>query len=295
MLTNMENQLREQGAADRLDEVLKEIPRVREDLGFIPLVTPTSQIVGTQAVLNVLTGERYKSISRETAGVLKGEYGATPAPVNATLQARVLDGEDLLEPELDSLAAELDTLAQEKGIDLRSGDQHIDDVLTYALFPQVGLKFLQHRGDPDAFEAPPQAPGAGAAQPVPAAAAAAPAPAGSAVYTVSVNGQPYVVEVSEGGDISAAAPAAAKTPAPAASAPPAAAGQPVAAPLAGNIVRIEVAAGKNVRSGDVLLILEAMKMETEVRAPRDGVVQTVAVAPGDAVVVGDTLLELGAA
>jgi oxaloacetate decarboxylase alpha subunit len=202
---------------------------------------------------------------------------------------------DLLEPELDSLAAELDTLAQEKGIDLRSGDQHIDDVLTYALFPQVGLKFLQHRGDPDAFEAPPQAPGAGAAQPVPAAAAAAPAPAGSAVYTVSVNGQPYVVEVSEGGDISAAAPAAAKTPAPAASAPPAAAGQPVAAPLAGNIVRIEVAAGKNVRSGDVLLILEAMKMETEVRAPRDGVVQTVAVAPGDAVVVGDTLLELGAA
>jgi oxaloacetate decarboxylase alpha subunit len=283
--------------------VLTEILRVREDLGYIPLVTPTSQIVGTQAVLNVLMGERYKSISRETAGVLKGEYGATPAPVNATLQARVLDGEapitvrpaDLLEPELDSLAAELDTLAQEKGIDLRSGDQHIDDVLTYALFPQVGLKFLQHRGDPDAFEAPPQAPGAGAAQPVPAAAAAAPAPAGSAVYTVSVNGQPYVVEVSEGGDISAAAPAAAKTPAPAASAPPAAAGQPVAAPLAGNIVRIEVAAGKNVRSGDVLLILEAMKMETEVRAPRDGVVQTVAVAPGDAVVVGDTLLELGAA
>jgi oxaloacetate decarboxylase alpha subunit len=303
MLTNMENQLREQNAADRLDEVLDGDSRVREDLGYIPLVTPTSQIVGTQAVLNVLTGERYKSISRETAGVLKGEYGATPAPVNATLQARVLDGEapitvrpaDLLEPELDSLAAELDTLAQEKGIDLRSGDQHIDDVLTYALFPQVGLKFLQHRGDPDAFEAPPQAPGAGAAQPVPAAAAAAPAPAGSAVYTVSVNGQPYVVEVSEGGDISAAAPAAAKTPAPAASAPPAAAGQPVAAPLAGNIVRIEVAAGKNVRSGDVLLILEAMKMETEVRAPRDGVVQTVAVAPGDAVVVGDTLLELGAA
>jgi oxaloacetate decarboxylase alpha subunit len=303
MLTNMENQLREQNARRSPRRGAEEIPSVREDLGYIPLVTPTSQIVGTQAVLNVLTGERYKSISRETAGVLKGEYGATPAPVNATLQARVLDGEepitvrpaDLLEPELDSLAAELDTLAQEKGIDLRSGDQHIDDVLTYALFPQVGLKFLQHRGDPDAFEAPPQAPGAGAAQPVPAAAAAAPAPAGSAVYTVSVNGQPYVVEVSEGGDISAAAPAAAKTPAPAASAPPAAAGQPVAAPLAGNIVRIEVAAGKNVRSGDVLLILEAMKMETEVRAPRDGVVQTVAVAPGDAVVVGDTLLELGAA
>ncbi|MEE2601444.1 MAG: pyruvate carboxylase subunit B, partial [Pseudomonadota bacterium] len=92
MLTNMESQLKEQGAADKFDEVLQEIPRVREDLGFIPLVTPTSQIVGTQAVLNVLTGERYKSISKETAGVLKGEYGATAAPVNSELQARVLDG-----------------------------------------------------------------------------------------------------------------------------------------------------------------------------------------------------------
>ena len=92
MLTNMESQLKEQGAADKMDEVLEEIPRVREDLGFIPLVTPTSQIVGTQSVINVLTGERYKSISKETAGVLKGEYGATPAPVNAELQQRVLEG-----------------------------------------------------------------------------------------------------------------------------------------------------------------------------------------------------------
>ena len=90
MLTNMEGQLREQGAEDRLDEVLLEIPKVREDLGYIPLVTPTSQIVGTQAVLNVLTGERYKSITKETAGVLRGEYGAGPSPVNAELQARVL-------------------------------------------------------------------------------------------------------------------------------------------------------------------------------------------------------------
>ncbi|MBT5008086.1 MAG: pyruvate carboxylase subunit B, partial [Halieaceae bacterium] len=92
MLTNMESQLKEQGAADKLDEVLEEIPRVREDLGFIPLVTPTSQIVGTQAVINVLTGERYKSISKETAGILKGEYGDSPAPVNKELQARVLEG-----------------------------------------------------------------------------------------------------------------------------------------------------------------------------------------------------------
>ncbi|NOS86926.1 MAG: pyruvate carboxylase subunit B, partial [Methylococcaceae bacterium] len=92
MLTNMESQLREQGAADKFDEVMREIPRVREDLGFIPLVTPTSQIVGTQAVMNVLDGERYKTVTKETAGVLKGEYGATPAPVNSELQDRVLEG-----------------------------------------------------------------------------------------------------------------------------------------------------------------------------------------------------------
>jgi len=126
MLTNMENQLREQGAADKFDEVLKEIPRVREDLGFIPLVTPTSQIVGTQAVLNVLSGERYKSISKETQGILKGEYGAAPAPMNAELQARVLDGAevitcrpaDLLDNEMDTVIADVEKLAAEKGFKL---------------------------------------------------------------------------------------------------------------------------------------------------------------------------------
>ena len=158
MLTNMESQLVEQGAQDKLDEVLKEIPRVREDLGFIPLVTPTSQIVGTQSVLNVLTGERYKSITKETAGVLKGEYGATAAPVNSELQARVLDGKeaitcrpaDLLDDELVTLENDLLTQAKEQGIAL--ADNAIDDVLTYALFPQIGLKFLKNRNNPDAFE-----------------------------------------------------------------------------------------------------------------------------------------------
>ena len=126
MLTNMEGQLKEQGAGDKLDAVLAEIPRVREDLGFIPLVTPTSQIVGTQAVLNVLTGERYKSISKETAGVLKGEYGAAPAPFNKALQERVLEGKeaitcrpaDLLEPEMDKLTTELKKIAGKKNIQL---------------------------------------------------------------------------------------------------------------------------------------------------------------------------------
>ncbi|OYV28311.1 MAG: hypothetical protein B7Z81_15850, partial [Acidocella sp. 20-61-6] len=141
MLTNMESQLKEQGAQDKFDQVLAEIPRVREDLGFIPLVTPTSQIVGTQAVINVLTGERYKSITKETAGVLKGEYGAAPAPFNKALQARVLDGAeaitcrpaDLLEAEMDKLTAELKGIAKKKGIKLAADE--IDDVLTYALFP----------------------------------------------------------------------------------------------------------------------------------------------------------------
>ncbi len=165
MLTNMEGQLKEQGAGDKLDDVLSEIPRVREDLGFIPLVTPTSQIVGTQAVMNVMMGERYKSISKEVQALLKGEYGAAPAPFNAELQKRVLEGgepitcrpADNLSPEMDRLAAELKEKASAEGIRLAEGKREVDDVLTYALFPQIGLKFLKNRDNPDAFEPVPQA------------------------------------------------------------------------------------------------------------------------------------------
>ncbi|MCP5195063.1 MAG: sodium-extruding oxaloacetate decarboxylase subunit alpha, partial [Pseudomonadales bacterium] len=298
MLTNMESQLKEQGAADKMDEVLAEIPRVREDLGFIPLVTPTSQIVGTQAVINVLTGERYKSISRETAGVLKGEYGATPAPVNAELQARVLEGKpaitcrpaDLLEPELDKLTDELRALALEKKIRLTAGEGEIDDVLTYALFPQIGLQFLENRGDPSAFEpAPGSEPAVAAVTPAPAA--GAPAPGGeAAVYTVTVDGQSYVVEVAEGGEVAAITP----TPA-VASAPPRQAAKPahtLAAPLAGNIFHVNVAVGDEVKTGDVIIVLEAMKMETEVRSQHAGKVVEVMVKVGDKVVVGDPLISV---
>jgi oxaloacetate decarboxylase alpha subunit len=291
MLTNMESQLREQGAADKFDEVLAEIPRVREDLGLIPLVTPTSQIVGTQAVINVLMGERYKSISKEVQAILKGEYGAAPAPYNAELQARVLDGKepitcrpaDMLEPEIERLTVELRKQAQEKGISLATGDSEIDDVLTYALFPQIGLKFLENRTNPDAFE---PAPTLEDAQTM-----AAPKKSGPEVYTITVNGQNYVVQVAEGGDISAIskAPAAA---APAAAAPAAAEGEDVPAPLAGNIWKVEVGVGQAVQEGDVLVILEAMKMETEVRAARAGTVVAVDVKEGDAVQVGDSLLSL---
>ncbi len=291
MLTNMESQLKEQGAADRLDEVLEEIPRVRKDLGYLPLVTPTSQIVGTQAVLNVITGERYKSITKETSGVLKGEYGATPAPVDKELQQRVLeDGQepitcrpaDLLENELQSLTDEFEALAKEKS--LRVADEKIDDVLTYALFPQIGMKFLENRDNPSAFE------------PVPTGApeAAAPASSGSTeAYTVVVDGHAYNVSVGPGGqvaDIQAAAPAApVAAPAPASGG----AGQVVPSPLAGNIFKINTAAGQMVKSGDVVMVLEAMKMETEIRSPSDGVVQAINVKEGDVVQVGDTLITLG--
>ncbi|EAO9752359.1 biotin/lipoyl-binding protein, partial [Salmonella enterica subsp. enterica serovar Derby] len=289
MLTNLEGQLKQQNAADRLDQVLAEIPRVREDLGFIPLVTPTSQIVGTQAVLNVLTGERYKTIAKETAGILKGEYGHTPVPVNAALQARVLEGgapvtcrpADLLKPELAELEADVRRQAQEKGITLAGNA--IDDVLTVALFPQIGLKFLENRHNPAAFEPLPQAE---AAQP-----AAAPAKAAaSGVYTVEVEGKAFVVKVSDGGDISqltAAVPASAP-----AAAAPAGAGTPVTAPLAGNIWKVIASEGQTVAEGDVLLILEAMKMETEIRAAQAGTVRGIAVKSGDAVSVGDTLMTL---
>ena len=301
MLTNMESQLKEQGAADKMDEVLKEIPRVREDLGYIPLVTPTSQIVGTQSVINVLTGERYKSISKETAGVLRGEYGETPAPVNKDLRARVLQGEepvtcrpaDLLAPEMQSLTEELHTLAQEKGVKLTAGDGEVDDVLTYALFPQIGLKFLENRDNPAAFE---PAPGLEVAPTItePAPSSAPASEDGAATYTVTVNGKQYVVDVAQGGHIDSIASASTRAPATV----PAIAGdgggsnsgQPLPAPLAGNIFAVHVAAGDSVVAGDVILILEAMKMETEVRAPHDGEIVSVEVAVGDSVSVGDVLV-----
>ncbi|EMW7170875.1 sodium-extruding oxaloacetate decarboxylase subunit alpha [Vibrio fluvialis] len=294
MLTNMESQLKEQGAADRMDEVLQEIPRVREDLGFIPLVTPTSQIVGTQAVINVLTGERYKSITKETAGLLKGEYGAAPAPVNAALQAKVLDGTeaitcrpaDLLQAEMDHLTTDLLAKAKADGISL--AEDVVDDVLTYALFPQVGLKFLKNRHNPDAFE---PAPGC---EPAPAAAPVVSASSGGVeTYSVRVDGQVYNVEVGPQGQLTSVIPTAATQAAPViAPAETVSDAEAVPAPLAGNIFKINVQTGSEVAEGDILIVLEAMKMETEIRAARGGVVQDLHVKEGDSVTVGAPLLSL---
>jgi len=289
MLTNMESQLREQGATDRFDEVLLEIPRVREDLGFIPLVTPTSQIVGTQAVMNVLSGERYKSISKETAGVLRGEYGATPAPVNPELQARVLeDGElpitcrpaDNIAPELEQLTLALEREATERKIILRDGEQELDDVLTYALFPQIGLRFLENRNNPSAFE------------PIPTGkqSTLVTSASGEEIYTVEVEGKKYTVTVNNGGDLTGIKPlhsSGTSKPIPSIKE-----GRTMPAPLAGNIIKLFVNIGDEVHEGEVLLLLEAMKMETQISAPCAGIISSIEVKSGDAVMVGKILLTI---
>ncbi len=280
MLSNLENQLREQNALDRLDEVLEEIPRVRADLGFAPLVTPISQIVVTQSVFNVLSGERYSNIAKETRGLLRGEYGATPVPVNLDLQARVLDGDepircrpaDLLQPEFDRQRAELRGIAKRDGFVLAD---EIDDTLTFTLFPQAGLRFLKNRHNPAIFEPSPQMRDD------------SPAPADtSGVYTVEVAGQQFVVKIAEGEQLGEIAPAAAG----------AGAGgeqsRPVSAPLAGTVVRVMVGVGDRVEAGDVLVILEAMKMEAEVQAPAAGSVAAIRVRGGDSVQLGQVLMLL---
>ena len=294
MLTNMESQLKEQNALDKMDDVLLEIPRVRKDLGYIPLVTPTSQIVGTQSVLNILTGERYKTITREAAGILKGEYGAAPAPVNKELQVRVLEGSeaitcrpaDNIEPELEILESEFDKIVLEKNI--RVADEKIDDLLTYALFPQVGIQFLENRDNPDFFE------------PVPKEETSSPAnEKNEGVYTVSFKGQSYTVGVSDGGTITSMGTSSDESSSNSGDSqeesniPLANGKEDVSAPLSGTIWKILVSPNQAVKKGDTLVILEAMKMETEIKATRSGVVLNVSVKESDSVTVGQLLLSLG--
>ena len=289
MLTNLENQLREQNASDRLDEVLAEIPRVRKDLGFIPLVTPTSQIVGTQAVLNILTGERYKSITRETEGVLKGEYGATPAPMDSELQKKVLGNlepiecrpADLLSPEFETQRSDLLAIAKKEGVTLKN---EIEDTLTYALFPQVGWKFIKNRNNPAAFEPLPTE----NHNPTKISETSSSKPG---VFTVEVGKQAYVVRVTEGGVISEPnVPLKSDE----ITQPKSTSGatSEVVAPLAGNVFTINVSVGQRINEGDTVLVLEAMKMETDIRASVSGTVSEISVQAGDAVKVGDVLLTL---
>lgn len=298
MLTNMEAQLKEQGASSRLDEVLAEIPRVRADLGYLPLVTPTSQIVGTQAVLNVLAGERYKNITKETAAILKGEYGASPAPFEAQLQARVLQGEaaidcrpaDLLAPEWSHLGEELQREAQTMGIEPNEFSD--EDRLTYALFPQVALKFFKHRHDPSFFEPSPKHEVVAPATKAPIAVASdVGQQAVTARYDVRVDGVLYHVDVAPTGELTSVQVA----PTLVAAAPVAPVGSeaPFAAPLAGTIVKLLATPGQPLQEGDVLLIMEAMKMEAEIRVPHAGTLRRYQVKEGDIVAHGETLAWLG--
>lgn len=300
MLTNMENQLKAQGALDRFSEVLEEIPKVRQELGFIPLVTPTSQIVGTQAVLNVLSPERYASISKETAAILKGEYGAAPAPFDAKLQSKVLNGKEaiterpanLLKPEMAHLHKQLGEKSQAEGFSL--GQYPEEDVLTYALFDHVALKFFKNRNNPEAFE-----PAPGAAQPELSAKPPVVQGVSQEVnnqdprhYAVVVDGQTFQVTVGPGSSTQvveqhAAAPqTTSSSPAPAATG----AGSALEAPLTGTLLRFLVKAGEQVSAGDPVAILEAMKMETQVVAHATGVVEALSVNGGDNVQVGQSLM-----
>jgi oxaloacetate decarboxylase alpha subunit len=290
MLTNMESQLKEQGASDKFDEVLKEIPRVREDLGFIPLVTPTSQIVGTQAVMNVMNGERYKSIAKETAAILKGEYGITPAPVNIELQEKVLNGTlaitcrpaDLIDAEMDKLIADVQEKAKIENVKLSGNIE--ENALINGLFAQVGWKFLANRNNPSAFESKPNA--------EKFAADIAPKKDGAIeTYTVNVDGKNFNVAVGPGGSALSIHPAVS-----AAHAAPltavAGSGATIDSPMAGTILKVLVNAGSEVQEGEIVILMEAMKMETEIRSKFAGVVTSVHVKEGNAVSSGSVLITL---
>jgi oxaloacetate decarboxylase alpha subunit len=294
MLSNMESQLREQGAGDRYQEVLEEVPKVRADLGYIPLVTPTSQIVGTQAVMNVLAGERYKLLSRETEDIVRGMYGRTPGPVNPVLLKRVLgDGSPVEGRPADYLDPEMEKHRRDAGARAECDE----DVVSYALFPQVAKAYFEVRHDPAKLEA------ARAAQAPKPMAAPAPAPAEPADgnYSVTVDGRTFQVTVAEGHapGVSVqevrtapvarpAAPAAAPSPA-----VPTAAGTSVPAPMGGNVVKVLHGVGDSVAEGDVVIVLEAMKMEVEVSAPVAGKVVEVCVKEGQAVAPGAALVVIG--
>ncbi|MEC8561521.1 MAG: sodium-extruding oxaloacetate decarboxylase subunit alpha [Pseudomonadota bacterium] len=285
MLTNLENQLREQSASNKLDEVLSEIPRVREDLGNIPLVTPTSQIVGSQAVLNVMLG-RYNKLSKETEGILKGEYGATPSPVNSSLQAKVLGGAepitcrpaDLLEPELEKIKTELLKEKAQNNFDLST--DIIDDILTYALFPQVALYFFKNRKDLTAFEPIPDTKSKDSTNTI--------NPIDNnqnqSKYNIKVNGRIFEVEVMDNFELKVETPKNIKNAKESTEAT-------IDCPLSGTITNIKCKVGDKIRSGQVILVLEAMKMETEVVAEENLEILQIPVAVGDKVTQGQALIK----
>ncbi len=315
MISNLANQLKDQGALDKMDQVLEEIPLVRQELGYPPLVTPTSQIVGTQAVLNVLTGGRYKSITNEVKLYLQGRYGATAGPVNEEIRKlaignlEVMSGRpaDLIPDELDKLRLESDDLAKSD-----------EDVLTYAMFPDLGRTFLQERA-------------AGALRPEPLLPPDAKNQASAALYApdefrITLHGETYHIKLTGSGKASdtprpffvsvdgvseevllealsevevqpangaaVRKPQSAKKASAAGQKPKASHSGHVTAAMPGSIVEVLVKTGQKVQAGDPVLVIEAMKMENEVQAPISGIVINIFAVKGEAVTPDMALIEI---
>ena len=282
MLTNLESQLKEQNAVDKFDEVIDEIPNVRSDLGYIPLVTPTSQIVGTQAVINVLNNERYKVITKETQAILKGEYGKTPADVDQKLQDKVLGDEDPITCRPADLIDENEyKLTKEKYLkSLEENNIKVDDteenILIYTLFPEIGLKFLENKENKDYFEKSPTQL----------------SEEKNGYYKVVIDETDYLVKYSQtdepeiiNGNLTSEVqsdnePVSDET------------GMVVIAPLAGNIFRIEKNVGDTVSDDETIIVLEAMKMETTIKTPTSGKIKQIFIKNGDKVQSGDPLFEV---
>ncbi|OOE11210.1 oxaloacetate decarboxylase subunit alpha [Stutzerimonas degradans] len=300
MISNLANQLKEQGALHRMDEVLAEIPKVRKDLGYPPLVTPTSQIVGTQAFFNVLAGERYKTITNEVKLYLQGRYGQAPAPVCERLRFMAIGSEEVIECRpADLIAPELDKLRKEVGALAKSEE----DVLTYAMFPDIGRKFLEER---EAGALQPEA-----LLPIPGTTANVAQEGVPTEFVIDVHGETYRVDITGvgvkaegkrhfylsidgmpeevvfealnefvGGGSSGRKQASAPG--------------DVSTTMPGNVVDVLVKVGDVVKAGQPVLVSEAMKMETEIQAPIAGTVKAVHVAKGDRVNPGEVLIEIEA-
>lgn len=297
MLSNLESQLKQQGAGDKMDDVLAELPRVHKDAGYVPLVTPTSQIVGTQAVMNVLMG-RYTTMTQDFRNLLVGRFGKLPAEPNQELVKKALEQNkmdkvvtcrpaDLIEPEWNKMLEE----SKKNG-----GDGSDEDALTYAMFPNVAPKFFAERskGPVDAETA------FGAKKEEAAPKAESKASAGGS-YSITVNGASYNVTSDGKGNInvngtsynvSFGKPGAAPAASPAPSAPVVTGGTSIPSPVAGTLLRYAVDSGASVKRGDTVIVLESMKMELEVKAPADGVV-TFSVQPGTQVTAGQELGSVG--
>jgi len=274
MLSNLVSQLKEQNALDRYDAVLAEMPKVRAELGYPPLVTPTSQIVGTQAVLNVLMGERYKVIPKEVRDYVRGLYGRPPTPISDEMIAKIIEDDepitcrpaDLIEPEYEKMKKE----AEEMGLVKKE-----EDVLTYILYPAIAPKFLSGEAEEETLV------------PVKTEAVAAPSPtvAIPTEYRVEIDGDVFDVKLEPiGGTVSVAG--APERPAPE-SVPGA-----VTSAMQGMVLSVEVEVGDTVQEGDTICVIEAMKMENAIHAPHGGVVKEIFVAEGDPVSSGDVLVAI---